>query len=173
MRYDSKKRFAVEIGLGHYYFRNDLSEKITDESVFDDWYFDHKYDHFVNNYEFEVNLQFDVTCKSFKTCAFLKNVESNIGLSVIRTLSHVKYNRLYEGGHWDVVPLTYTSGSYNEFGMYTGLSHTLKYNVSSKFYITSKVSVLIDPFNTFSEYYRNNQGRLAHTSLQIGAGYNF
>lgn len=173
VRYDAKKRFAGELSFRHYYFRNDLSEKLTDPKVFDDRYVNYQYGEFINNYAVEVSVQYDITCNAFKSCKLFRNLESYIGLSVIPTLSHVRYSRLYEGGDFESEPLTYRSGSYNEYMLYTGLSHMLKYNLSRHIYFTSKASLSVDPFNAFSAYYRNNWGRPVLASWLIGAGYNF
>ncbi len=184
LRYDSKKRFAMEVGFAHYYYRNDLSENPTDPNVHDDWYTEYEHNQYVNNYELELNFQFDLSCKKLKACTFLKNLENNIGLSIIPTLANTRYSRLYSGGHWDYVPLTYRSGVYKEFKLYAGLTHTLKYNINNGLYLTSKASISLDP-DYFQEYgldyvtnyapfiHTDGYARFARASMQVGIGYNF
>jgi|GEM_PF-6848680 len=173
LRYDAKKRFAMEFSFNHYYYHNDRSENLTDPNVNDDWQTDYVYDEYVNNYELEMNFQYDVLCNHLKSCSFFKHLEANIGLALIPTLSYTRFDHVFEGGDIEFIPLTHRSGNYKSFNVYTALSQTLKYNISSKIYISAKGNFSIDPFTVFSRYNNDEFGRLARVSFQIGAGYNF
>ncbi|HTN46431.1 MAG TPA: hypothetical protein VL098_08805 [Flavipsychrobacter sp.] len=170
LRYKVKNRFSMEVSVNHYHYFED--RKADYNSMYDaPWFY--KADYNIHNYEMDVNFQYDVTCKKFKSCGLLKNVESYIGISLTPTWVKTYYDDVFEGGGWYYHPLTARKGSNNQFIMTAGVNHILNYNIADHIYLTSKAAVAADPFNVFSGYYGDRFGRMARLSWQIGAGYRF
>lgn len=171
LRYDAKSRFSMGFGITHNSFKNDYLEYYNRPDVFDAPYYT-KADFYDNNFEMEFTVQLDVTCNKLKACPLLKNIESYVGLSITPVINYGKSEIIYQS-LYAMQPTSRKNQGFGLYYIYTGLNHTIKYNLDKNIYVTSTASLAIDPFSIFSEYVTDPFWRMGRVGLQIGAGYNF
>jgi hypothetical protein len=68
---------------------------------------------------------------------------------------------------------TSTSTSNNEFAIWTGVSHTLIYELTSNLYLSSSARLQIDPNRFFEKNSGVGSNPDSRVGVQVGVGYNF
>ncbi len=175
IRYHTKGRFAFEVSAGHYAFR-----EIQTGSIFDciiDPVENISYSVVRNVYErsqhmeWNISAQYDISCPALQEkCPLFKNLKSYVGVMLTPTLNRVTTSTEYfkDGG------TLRADDARDNWNIWTGLNHTLIYNLCDRMYISSAVRLQVDPSNLFntaapsSVYQRDSR-----LGMQIGLGYNF
>lgn len=170
-RYQSKKRFALEIGAEHYAYTSNATRTIL--------FADHIDPNTTisttrtQNIAVYVSAQYDIMCRGAKTaCPIFKNMRSYVGVvlaaqsSEDRTASQVR------------ILATGATSDYNATNQYTtimtGLNHTLTYKFSEHLSFSSVLSYKFDISGALSSAaFVTHNAFENHIGYQIGAGYTF
>ena len=166
-RRKTKSRIAFEAGLNY----ASLGRK--DVPVNEVWYFEApafnptRIQQRTQYLAANLGLQFDVTCPAMQACPLLSRFKSYIGVNVSPTLTsrqvETQGTRSIDGAF-----LMYQD-NFNDFSIWTGISHTMVYNFCCRYYVSSTARFQLDPFNYFSGLPDNGATKMA--SLQVGVGY--
>jgi hypothetical protein len=170
IRATTKKRFAFEVSLGHYAV-NDTRLLMPFECVWEGNYepATGMAEERTQNLELNVTAQYDITYNAVQSRSVLRRLKSYIGLTLTPTYSFTKteltYTSLVSGA------VTSYNGTARKLELWTGLNHTLVYNLSDAVYLTSVVSYKVEPWSFFSSTYwlEKTNNRLG---LQLGLGCN-
>ena len=168
-RYTTSGKLAFETSVGHYAFRNHSTPPAGDYTA--PGYNNTGLKQSSENIEWNISAQYDVSCPSMKSCPMLSKLKSYIGVVATPTYSssrtELQYVRLSDGLR------TTTVATDNEFAIWTGISHTLIYEVTSNLYLTSSARMQIDPNRFFEKNSGVGSNPDSRVGVQLGVGYNF
>ena len=168
-RYKTSGKLVFETSLGHYVFRNSSTPPAGDYTA--PGYTNTGLRERSQNIEWNISAQYDVSCPAMKSCPLLKKLTSYLGVVATPTYSSTKtelsYTKLSDG------TTTTTQATNNEFTIWTGLSHTLVYDLCDHLYITSAARIQIDPNRFFEKNSGVSSTPDSRVGVQIGVGYNF
>jgi hypothetical protein len=100
----------------------------------------------------------------------MKNIKSYVGIVVTPTVSFTK-TQITSRRASDATTSTYTTTESN-LAVWTGLSHTLTYNLTEQLYLTSVARYQIEPNNIFAGSSGAASTPDNRLGLQVGLGYN-
>lgn len=172
-RLETNKRIAVEAFVTHY----SSDTKYETREFWGGDFFSAPYYSKISNevnsnqYTFGASFQYDITCPMMKEhCPVMKNISSFIGLD-----AGIRYNN-EKGTQYGVRDadgvierMDYTN---NYADVLIGLSHTVKYNLSEKFYLISTTRAMLDTKNLSNAPYAISRND-SHIGFKLGVGYNF
>jgi hypothetical protein len=118
-----------------------------------------------------LSAQYDLTCPALQEkCPVFRNLKSYLGVVATPTLSRNTVATRYVDGVSDG-SLKQRTDSKDEWSLWTGLAHTMTYNLCEHMYISSAVRLQVRPDEFFSN--ASTASRDSRLGLQIGVGYNF
>lgn len=173
VRYQSKKRFALEVGAEHYRYTHTANVRDIYE-----FYPETAGEQEIrtvtsSNMIFYISAQYDIMCRRAQnSCPLLKNMRSYIGIVLAPTsITDRNSAELRNVNTGKVSNYSYTNQSVAIAG---GLNHTLTYRFSDHLSLSSVLSYRVDLPAAFSSYeiFPNNAFE-NHIGYQIGAGYTF
>lgn len=169
IRYNTKGKLAFEFSMGHYATKSSYVPKETDQFSIPE-YRTLNIRERSQNLEWNISAQYDATCACMQSCPLLKKMKSYIGIVVTPTLSRMETQLNYVDGVSEG-SLKSTTTSRDDFSVWTGLSHTLVYNLCERMYISSAVRLQVDP-NTLFDGELPETARNGRFGFQLGLGYN-
>lgn len=170
LRLETKGKFAFEAGMGHYSIgqRSEIRQESLGGSNHTILVVRDRSQHV----EWNLSAQYEISCPTLQDkCPLLKKIRSYAGVIISPTLSRTTTTTYTSGNAADITATGYESSRRDVWNVWTGLSHTLIYEYSPKWYFTSSLRMQVEPGETFNNttgYHRDSR-----LGLQIGAGYRF
>lgn len=167
IRYQASEKVVLEAGMGHYAYKATYREpeNFIPAHAEGSFYISSERS---QNLEWNLSAQYDMTCAGLQAaCPLLKRIKSYAGVVLTPTLSR---NTITEARVGDAEGYTRES-SRDQWSLWTGLTHTLTYELCNQLYLSSAVRLQIDP-NRFFDASAQLPDRNTRLGLQLGVGYN-
>lgn len=170
VRFETKGKFAFEAGMGHYSIGQ--RTQVRQESIDGNKHTMLEVRNRSQHVEWNLSAQYEISCPTLQDkCPLLKKIRSYAGVTISPTLSRMTTTTYTSGNSSDITYTGYESSRGDVWSVWTGLSHTLRYEYSPQLYFTSSLRMQVEPGETFNNttgYHRDSR-----LGLQIGAGYRF
>jgi len=168
VRYNTKGKLAFEVSIGHYAFNNNYKPEQDGFTIPE--YRLLNVNERSQNLELNLSAQYDVTCPVLQEkCPVMKRLKSYVGVLLTPTLSRNRLKTSYIDGVSEG-SVQQSVSSKDEMALWTGLSHTMIYNLCDHMYVTTAVRLQIDP-NRFFDNSGTLRERDGRAGFQIGVGY--
>jgi len=167
VRYQTKGKLAFEAGMGHYAATASYAQPEGPYPAVGEipYYIAAEKS---QNIEWNLSAQYDLTCPALAAkCPLMKRMKSYAGVILSPTLSR----NTTERKPVDNYNLQSRETTVDDWALWTGLSHTMIYNLNEQLYVTSSVRLQVDP-NKFFDDAGALKSRDRRMGLQIGFGYN-
>ncbi|HTM66723.1 MAG TPA: hypothetical protein VL093_10410 [Flavipsychrobacter sp.] len=166
VRYQTKGKLAFEASMGQYAFNNIR----TDANNYGGYYDVHLKER-SQNLEWNLTASYDVTCPEMNACPMMKHLKSYLGVVFTPTLTRYTTELKYREVN-DVATYTSAESRRDDFSIWTGLSHTLVYELCDHMYISSALRLQVDPNRIFEKHSGVSSYPDSRVGLQVGFGYN-
>lgn len=170
IRMKYSRNVALEASLGHYSYQGRYQSAGLPEVQLPDYQYQGVSER-SQNVELNLSLQYRLSCPALEAkCPLMKKLDSYLGLVLTPTFSRTSLDNRYVN---ESNAASYVSSSVeSEFSLWTGVSHTLIYQVSPQFYLSSSARFQVDPNSIFDQTsaFKARNGRIG---LQVGIGYVF
>ena len=161
VRWERPGRWAFEAGFSHASVKKSEILSVTGDD------FPYNTEYFQNirpghNYDLSLSAQYDITCAHMKACPLLRRLRSYVGVSIIPTVTTLRPG------------LDPTPDEQTVFQTWTGLSHTMVYNVTQHLAVSTAVEGRFAPTELFSGSFNAGEYRpAARMGVRLGVAYRF
>jgi hypothetical protein len=168
-RYTLKKKWAFEASFnGSKYSPPDIAGEVYDKPQPHDTVLErHKAEYF----DLTFTALYELTCPYMNKCPVLKRLHSYVGLSV--GVMHAKSESdIFTEGDFNPAPPDYVRFHSNENWFWTGITHSLTYDLGKRIKLNSSAYFKVRPTLMLSDYRFNSKYELAaQFGFQLGAAY--